>query len=283
MLFVYFILMKRFSIGPLSFSLYGEFSNKILDPLKLWPWTHSDFSWNIRFNAPPIPLEFLSSVSQRGDTWYYEDPLRHGFLLPLFFCLVCTQQKEIVVWPTSNAHNEIILCEIIKHAVSVASIILGGFLFHSSGVYKKTIGAFLFFGGSGAGKSTIHSLLKTTWTPLHEEFNLVYPYKNEWWVSTTPLSGTGSFFTCDPSSLQINSCYRLVKGLHNNSFPMRFNKAYTQVTKEVVIQPSTNILCTQLLKNTELFTKAIPVSQLTFLKNEDFHIYFESKTTGENI
>lgn len=281
MALLYFLYMLTFSIGSLNFLIEGNIPNEAYLALDPWVNTIPSAHWTISVKTGDIPLIPPESLSQRGDFWYFENDYAHGFLCQLLFCSISIPDKTISMWPLQNESPLLALSEIIKHAVSIAALEAGGFLFHSSALYRPGYGACGFFGGSGVGKSTIHKLLQPSWLPLHDEFNVILRNSTTYSIYSTPLSGRGVFSDCKPYDAPLRRCFRLKKGVANNLDSLHKSEYTLVLAKEVVLLPSDNNQGALFLDTIASFTLAIPADDLTVAKNDRFEPWFSSLILGE--
>ena len=87
---------------------------------------------------------------------------------------------------------------------------LDGFIIHSSAICKNNL-AYLFLGQSGAGKSTIISLLKKKYTPLADDSVIIRKKQNKFFLYQIPVKEKPDFIYKSKNKYAIKKIYFLKK------------------------------------------------------------------------
>lgn len=144
----------------------------------------------------------------------------------------------------------------------------GGFLFHSAGLVRNG-SAYLFFGHSGAGKSTV-----TEFSPgagiLSDDLVLVLPDGAAYRASTTPFFGVMSQREKETGSFPLRGCFRLRKSDHVEK------KVVSKAQAFGLLIPSCPNIMSGRRRNELLypalrkFLDTVPVYELFFRKDASF-------------
>ena len=89
-------------------------------------------------------------------------------------------------------------------------LVLDGFIIHSSAICKNNL-AYLFLGQSGAGKSTIISLLKKKYTPLADDSVIIRKKQNKFFLYQIPVKEKPDFIYKSKNKYAIKKIYFLKK------------------------------------------------------------------------
>lgn len=144
----------------------------------------------------------------------------------------------------------------------------GGFVFHSAGLVRNGE-AYLFFGHSGAGKSTV-----TEFSPgagiLSDDLVLVLPDGAGYRASTTPFCGVMPQQTKERGDFPLRGCYRLRKSDHVDRKTVSKAQAFG-----LLIPSCPNIISERrrielLYPAVRKFLDTVPVYELFFSKDGSF-------------
>jgi hypothetical protein len=144
----------------------------------------------------------------------------------------------------------------------------GGFVFHSAGIVKAD-SAYLFFGHSGAGKSTVSEFSRDG-RLLSDDMVFVVPRGKGYSASTTPFFGVLPQHLKETSIYSVNGCYRLRK-----SNEIRTRQLSKAAAFGLLVPSCPNVLSPKrrnelLYPAVRKFLDIIPVYELFFRKDDSF-------------
>ncbi len=143
----------------------------------------------------------------------------------------------------------------------------GGLLLHSAGIIRKER-AYIFFGHSGSGKTTISRISKNS-IVLSDDLVILLPSSNRWVAHATPFWNhiDGQFVQ---ASALINSLYRLVKD--RKVFKVKLSKSYAlaELLSNVPIIPLFPEMNNRLLERGLNIINSLPIYALHFLPDSSF-------------
>lgn len=154
----------------------------------------------------------------------------------------------------------------IKLAISLLTIRSGGLPFHSSALMGHDGSAFLFSGQSGAGKSTIASILSERMVLLNDEFNLILPDADHktYIVHSTPFTSPPKLAKCRKSSAQINTIYHLYKNKYHYEEKMSISAQYNFILSGVYMYSTDAYTGNMILENALNFVRKLRIRMLYF-------------------
>lgn len=143
----------------------------------------------------------------------------------------------------------------------------GGLLFHSAGIVREGE-AFLFFGHSGSGKTTV-SQLSSQYLTLNDDLLLLLPHKNGWQAYGTPFWNP-SQTTPSPQHAPITGLFRLVQDKTVQLKKMNTSQAIAELLGNIPVIPLSAQKNAQLLKRLEALLTVIPIYHLHFIPDDSF-------------
>ena len=158
----------------------------------------------------------LQSFKRIRKTLYFNDIPAHRYFY------ITDDMKSVVNWdsrelkieifphPTDSELDEMgkILIQ-LRLLTSYLSVSENGLPLHCSGVHKNG-SALVFFGTSGAGKSTIaHLMQHSGWNLLNDEYNLILPIGDTYRIFSTPFSRKEYCCVNHPSGITISGMFHL--------------------------------------------------------------------------
>lgn len=155
----------------------------------------------------------------------------------------------------------------IRSVIALLAFRSGAILFHSAGVVREKY-AYLFFGHSGCGKSTVVRY-STNDTILNDDLLLLEPSNGCWIAYATPFSNPGRIVITNTNACVVGM-FRLIK---NNSVVLeRTNPsiALAEVISNVPVIPVIPNGLDELIKRCWRLTSEIPVYNLYFRKDPTF-------------
>jgi hypothetical protein len=229
------------------------------------------------FLAPDTPADFVINVAVREGIEFV--PMRPG---P--WVINTTFQNEVLTFESYVERGSVNLATGQGHLVMAPTGLIenflrvlyawcmtraGGLLLHSAGVVKDGR-AFLFFGASGSGKTTI-TRLSSEYTILSDDILIVKPVNGSFQAFGVPFRG-GEMQDAPRTNTRapLAGLYRLRKAPEHRLAPLSPARAAAELTScapFVVISPDTGRqvlnLCTRLASQ-------VPVFELYFRKDREF-------------
>jgi hypothetical protein len=136
----------------------------------------------------------------------------------------------------------------------------GGLLFHSAGVLRRGQ-AYLFFGPSGTGKTTVSRSVAAS-KVLNDDLVLLLPDKRDWTVYATPFWNPSQVVPAGPQRGPLAGLYRLVQSQSSFVEPMGRGQAVAELvanTPIIAANPSQGLA---LLNRAERLAQAVPPQRL---------------------
>lgn len=146
----------------------------------------------------------------------------------------------------------------------------GGLLVHSAGMVRNGK-ALLFYGVSGAGKSTISRLAKASgWEILSDDLNAVFVKGSRAWIQKIPFTGDFTQTTVENGCYPLSLVLRLVKGTGTTVRRLSPGKASASL---MVCAPSVNVdpyRNGSLMDNIARMVSRMAVGEVSFSKQSNF-------------
>lgn len=149
----------------------------------------------------------------------------------------------------------------ILHSIMLAT--RGGFLLHSASVMRNGR-SFLFFGPSGAGKTTLARLAPFDAKVLSDEISYVRPDKQTFFAFGTPFSGE----LAEPGenvSAPISALYHLVQGARNRVLPLKPADAVRLLMRSVLFFAEDSDLVKRVFSSLCNLVSCVPICELEFV------------------
>lgn len=155
----------------------------------------------------------------------------------------------------------------------------GGILLHTAGIVRDGQ-AQLFFGHSGAGKSTVCQVSMDTpaddsaapadgYTVLNDDLILARPEQGTWWAYGTPFWNPTQVRPTNQKA-PIAGMYLLVQDTRVYTQPLSAGKATAALIANVPVIPQDPLRSVQLLAQLAQFQQQIPIHELHFLPDNSF-------------
>lgn len=143
----------------------------------------------------------------------------------------------------------------------------GGILFHGAGIIRNGM-AFVFFGHSGAGKSTVarHS---TNDIVINDDLVVLMPSGNTWVVYATPFWNPTQVQPV-PASAPLAGLYRLIQDKQVYLLPIGSGQALAELISNIPVVPDNPFLNAELFIRGKQILDKIPIYQLHFLPDDSF-------------
>lgn len=144
---------------------------------------------------------------------------------------------------------------------------MGGILFHGAGVNCHGL-AYVFFGPSGAGKTTA-ARFSSPYEVLNDDLLLLAPDGDRWWVASTPFTNPSQVAPA-PGGAPLAGLYRLVKDERVFLEDLGAAEAVAEILACVPILTSMPDFALALLDRCRSLAGAAPVYHLHFRKDNSF-------------
>ena len=156
----------------------------------------------------------------------------------------------------------------LRVVCAVQAFQVGGFLFHAAGILRDGC-AFVFFGPSGIGKTTI-SRMSGKGTVLNDDLILLLPVDEHWYAYSTPFSNSKHVAPLAGKFAPLAGMYRLVQDQQvflENSTP-----GYTlaELIANIPVISTDPIHSPILVARCQRLLASIPVFRLHFRKDNSF-------------
>jgi len=150
---------------------------------------------------------------------------------------------------------------------------VGGVMMHTAGIVRKDQ-AYLFFGHSGSGKTTV---CRTTmegssnddFKILNDDLIILLPHSNRWLAYSTPFWNPTQMIP-DNQSAPVDGIYLLMQDNHVYTQQLTPGKATAAVIANIPVIPQDPVRSVQLLEILTSLQRRIPVYELHFLPDNSF-------------
>jgi hypothetical protein len=161
--------------------------------------------------------------------------------------------------------------EYIEYYLRVAYALLafhtGGILFHAAGIVRQGK-AYLFFGHSGSGKTTV-SRLSSNDLVLNDDLNLLLPGESGWVAYATPFWNPNQVQPT-PSQAPLAGLYRLVQDKRVFLEEVGSGQALAELISSVPVIPLDPLRSLGLLARSRRLIDQVPLFRLHFLPDDTF-------------
>jgi hypothetical protein len=184
----------------------------------------------------------------------------------LSICRISWKQKRAVVsFSELLDQPEGLFFDYVKILFSFLLIEKGGVPLHSSAVVRKNNGL-VFYGPSGAGKTTIADLLSPSWKLLNDDVNFILPCRGHFKVYSTPFVTPGKYDKMTKGSARLRGVFLLRKHSGNGVSRLPFGRQILSLSSAMFTLPVTDTFSQKMLKNIENLCRHVPVRELSFRK-----------------
>jgi hypothetical protein len=166
-----------------------------------------------------------------------------------------------------SSHPEDSVDYYLRAIYSLLAFRAGGVMFHAAGIVRKGR-AFLFYGHSGSGKTTV-SRLSPDDLVLNDDLVLLLPQGNGWQVHATPFWNPSQVHPTRQSA-PLAGMYSLVQSKQVFLRKMSSAQALAELVSNVPIIPEDQARSIELLMRGEKLLESVPAYQLHFLPNDSF-------------
>lgn len=144
----------------------------------------------------------------------------------------------------------------------------GGLLFHAAGIVRKGE-AYVFFGHSGAGKTTL-SRLSSNYQVLNDDLVLLQPQEKGWLVHGTPFFNPTQIDPQGHRHAPLVGLYRLVQDKNVFLEPTSPGQALAEIIANVPVISANPDQATELFMRAQTLLLQTPILQLHFRKDATF-------------
>lgn len=222
----------------------------------------AEFSVNITPIAVPVSVNFMTEVAFR----YEPSGRKIKFAMPGFYGNIDLLEKSAELFT-----SEIRIVETTDYLLRIVFAILifnnGGILFHGAGIIRNGL-AYVFFGHSGAGKSTVARLSPND-IVINDDLVALMPAGNAWAVYATPFWNPTQVRPISASA-PLAGLYRLVQDKRVDLLPIESGRALAELISNIPVIPDNPFLNAELFVRGKQILDKIPIYQLHFLPNDSF-------------
>ena len=144
----------------------------------------------------------------------------------------------------------------------------GGFLFHAAGILRDGR-AFVFFGPSGIGKTTI-SRMSGEGAVLNDDLILLLPVEEHWYVYSTPFSNAPQVAPLAGQYAPLAGMYRLVQDQQVFLETPTPGHILAELIANIPVLSTDSTYSPQLLARCQRLLASTPVFRLHFRKDDSF-------------
>ncbi len=157
-----------------------------------------------------------------------------------------------------------LLIRSLKLLLSLLSLKKGGLPCHCSAITKDNSFSIIFPGRSNTGKTTIAHLLSKEWRIYNDEFNIILPCKNSYYVFSTPFTTPDKLKFCTTGYAPLKKIFFLEKSRENKIREMSLKQQYLSLLQCVYAFPTSEEFSNYIMTNTENIYQSIPIDLLYF-------------------
>jgi hypothetical protein len=143
-----------------------------------------------------------------------------------------------------------------------------GILLHAAGIIRND-NAYLFFGHSGSGKTTVCRVSSANHTILNDDLILLLPEGTSWRAFGTPFSNPTQMKPT-PGSAPIASMYLLTQAKHVAIYDLTTSQAIAALLGNIPVITEDPVRSAQVLDTLIKIQQVIPVKNLYFLPDNSF-------------
>lgn len=217
-------------------------------------------------NITPLPIPVSPNFMAEVNFHYESDGEKVTFNLPGFYGDIDLSKGNANLYTSSTR-----IVETTDYLLRVIYALIifkqGGLLFHGAGIIRNSE-TYLFFGHSGAGKSTVARLSPND-TVINDDLVVLLPQAGKWTVFATPFWNPTQVKPA-PVSAPLKGLYRLVQDKTVYLEPLGAGQGLAELISNIPVIPDNPFL------NMELFTRGrellenIPAYRLHFLPDDSF-------------
>ncbi len=156
----------------------------------------------------------------------------------------------------------------VRTAYALLVFQTGGLLFHAAGIVRRQR-AFVFFGQSGSGKTTV-SRLSPDDLVLNDDLVLLQPDASNWQVHATPFSNPTQFPPARPCAAPLALLLRLVQDQRTYLEPLSPSRRTAEMIAATPLVSADPNHSAQLFDRVAALAAATPIFNLHFLPNASF-------------
>jgi hypothetical protein len=168
----------------------------------------------------------------------------------------------------SSAHPVEDIDYYLRVAFALLANAAGGILMHTAGILRDKR-AYLFFGHSGSGKTTVCQVSAEVHTILNDDLILLLPRKNSWRAYGTPFWNPTQIKPSNQSA-PVVGMYHLIQSKKVYAQKMGEAQATAALIANVPVIPQDPMRSKQLLETLSQLQKTIPIFELHFLPDDSF-------------
>ncbi|UCG54885.1 MAG: hypothetical protein JSV32_01305 [Dehalococcoidia bacterium] len=276
--------IERFSIciGGISCAIVSQ-QGKFLDLLRTrYCWFESTVPVDYEIMVQVVPIKELEAERNTRRTLQInrmnsgDDYIIKRTDNP-FEALVNISSKRVLVKMWQNVYC---FDSFLRMFFSLVVTSGGGLMLHASAVSNRKQGS-VFFGPSGAGKTTIARLSEGR-TILTDELTIIRPHDGGYHVYGTPFWGE---FTPGPSNARaaLSGLYSLKKAKVNGLVPIDRAQAVMELYRCVLFFGNEAHLLSRILDTCCSLVDAVPVYELHFLPHSSFWHVLDERSQYERM
>lgn len=248
-----------------TYNLNTDYLNKIIEMYKVDNTDEYDFELKT-IKSTDLPSS-IYEMESRNDALYHETEDAFIFETESWTSTIYWKKKVMTTMffneKSANSHDRLLIRS-LKLLVSLLTLQKGGLPCHCSALTKNNKYSIIFPGQSNAGKTTIAILLSRKWNIYNDEFNIIMPLKNGYYVFSTPFTTPEKFTFCTYGNTPLRKIFFLQKSPVNKTEKMTMKQKYFSVLECVYTFPTSEKFSAIIMKNVEKISQGIPIEMLYF-------------------
>ena len=168
----------------------------------------------------------------------------------------------------SSSHPIANIDYFVRTIFAILAYSAGGVLLHTAGIVRDGF-AYLFFGHSGSGKTTVCKVSQDDYAILNDDLVLLLPFENGWQAHGTPFWNPTQVQP-NPLNAPVRKMYLLTQAKRVAVYPLPAGQALAVLIANVPViprDPARNPLLLDRLANIQ---QTISISELHFLPDNSF-------------
>ncbi len=157
----------------------------------------------------------------------------------------------------------------LRAACAVVAFETGGLLLHAAGVVHRGR-AYLFFGHSGSGKTTVARFARPGDLLLNDDLVILWSHDDRWTAWATPFSSLPGAFNLGPCSAPVAALFRLVQNSAVFVEPFPLAQAVAELISSTPVVSADPTRSTALLGRCTALASQMPLYALHFRRDSSF-------------
>jgi len=157
----------------------------------------------------------------------------------------------------------------LRAACALVAFETGGLLLHAAGVVHRGQ-AYLFFGHSGSGKTTVAGFARPGDLLLNDDLVVLSSHDDRWTAWATPFSSLPGAFNLGPCAAPVAALFRLVQSPSVFAEPLHPAQAVAELVSSAPVVSADPTRSAALLDRCTMLARQVPLYALHFRRDASF-------------